>query len=104
MSIILRTRASLLAQQAALDAKADISTVAVLIASGTTTLVGGTKTVATALITANSRVYIAVQSLGTIIVPVAIGASSRSAGVSFTITSQDVTDTSTVVWNLWEPV
>ena len=70
---------------------------------GTATLVAGTATVNTNKITANSRIFLNCQALGTITKPVALGITARTAGVSFTITSMDITDTSTVAWIIMEP-
>lgn len=69
---------------------------------GVSTLVGGTVTVSNTSITANTRIFLTKQSSGT---PVALGALSESARVaatSFTITSDNVTDTSNVAWLLIE--
>lgn len=70
---------------------------------GTATLAAGTVTVSTTAVTANSRIFLTVQSLGTILVPVAVAVTSRTAGASFVITSADVTDTSVVAWMIVEP-
>ena len=70
---------------------------------GTATLVAGTKTVSTTAVTANSRIMLTVQSLGTVGVPKAVGVTARTAGTSFTITSADATDTSVVAWIMFEP-
>ena len=72
-------------------------------AMGVATLVGGTVTVSNTLVTANSRIFLTAQSLGTIVVPAALAISARSAGASFTILSSDVTDTSVVAWEIKEP-
>ena len=71
--------------------------------SGTAVLVAGTKVVTTAAVTANSRIMLTVQALGTVTVPKAVGATARTAATSFTITSADATDTSTIAWALIEP-
>lgn len=70
---------------------------------GTATLVTGTKVVSTTAVTANSRILLTVQSLGTISAPVPIAVTARTAGTSFTITSSDATDTSVVAWMIVEP-
>ena len=70
---------------------------------GTATLSGGTVTVNTTKVTANSRIFLTVQSLGTVAVPKAIGVTARTASTSFTITSADATDTSVVAWIIVEP-
>lgn len=64
---------------------------------GKTTLVAGTKAVANTSVTANTVVFCTVQALGTVAAPKAIHV-VVSAGVGFTITSEDVTDTSVVAW------
>lgn len=70
---------------------------------GTSTLVGGTVTVSTTKVTATSRIYLTIQSLGTVTVPKSVGVTARSAGISFTITSADATDTSVISWVIIEP-
>jgi hypothetical protein len=70
---------------------------------GTATLSGGTVVVNTTKVTANSRIFLTVQSLGTVLVPQSIGVTARSAGASFTITSAGATDTSVVAWYIIEP-
>lgn len=67
-------------------------------AFGSVALVGGTATVDTTAITADSLVFVSVQALGTVGVAQAIGVTARVAGTSFTLTSADGTDTSTVAW------
>lgn len=70
---------------------------------GTATLVAGAVVVATTAVTANSRIFLTVQTLGTVAAPKAIAVTARTAGTSFTITSADGTDTSVVAWLLVEP-
>lgn len=70
---------------------------------GLATMVAGTVTVNTTKVTANSRVQLTVQSLGTVTSPKPVGVTARVAGTSFTITSGDATDTSTVAWTILEP-
>ncbi len=70
---------------------------------GLAVLSGGTVTVNTTKVTANSRIYLEVQVLGTVSVPTMIGVTSRSAGTSFTITSANVVDTSSIAWLIMEP-
>jgi hypothetical protein len=70
---------------------------------GVATLVAGTVTVATSKVTASSRIFLTVQSLGTIALPAALAVTARNAGTDFTITSADVTDTSVVAWVIVEP-
>jgi len=70
---------------------------------GTATLSAGTATVSTTKVTSNSRIFLTIQSLGTVSVPKSIGVTGRSAGTSFTITSEDNTDTSVIAWMIVEP-
>jgi hypothetical protein len=70
---------------------------------GVSTLVGGQVVVANTSITANSRVQVTVQSLGTVSRPQGVGVSARVAGTSFTLMSADATDTSVVAWSIFEP-
>lgn len=68
---------------------------------GAAVLVGGTVVVSTTKVTANSRILLTTQTPGGTIGAVYV--SARTAGVSFTITSLNVLDTSTVAWFLVEP-
>lgn len=70
---------------------------------GTAVLVLGTKVVSTTKVTANSRIFLSSESLGTITSPVAVAVTARTAGTSFTITSANLTDTSTIAWIIIEP-
>lgn len=70
---------------------------------GVATLVAGVVVVSTTKVTANSRILLTPQTLGTITLPAAVGVTARAAGTSFTITSTAVTDTSTVAWVILEP-
>lgn len=70
---------------------------------GIATLVGGTVVVATTKVTANSRIFLTAQALGTITVGQGLGVSARTAGTSFTILSSSAIDTSTVAWIIIEP-
>lgn len=70
---------------------------------GVSTLVAGTVAVGNTSVTANSRILLTVQSLGTVAAPKAIGVTARTPGSSFTITSADATDTSVVAWEIFEP-
>lgn len=72
-------------------------------AMGASTLVGGTVTVNNTLVSASSRIFLTVQSLGTVAAPKAVAVTARTAGTSFTITSADATDTSVVAWHIVEP-
>jgi hypothetical protein len=70
---------------------------------GVTTLVLGTKVISTNKVTANSRIFLMTQSLGTVTVPSALAVSARTAATSFTILASDLTDTSVVAWLIVEP-
>lgn len=68
---------------------------------GASVLVAGTVTVSTTAVTANSRIFLTHQNnSGT---PGFVTVSARSAGTSFTITSSNGADTSTIGWILFEP-
>lgn len=68
--------------------------------SGVVTLAAGAATVIQAAVQAGSRIFTAVQSLGTVTAPKSIGVTARTANTSFTITSADATDTSVVAWEI----
>lgn len=70
---------------------------------GVATLSGGVTVVSTTAVTASSRIFISVQSLGTVTVATPIAVTARSAGTSFTISSSNVIDTSVVAWTIFEP-
>lgn len=70
---------------------------------GVATLVAGTVVVNTTKVTANSRIFLTAQVLGTITVGQGLAVSARTAGTSFTILSQSALDTSTVAWLIMEP-
>lgn len=70
---------------------------------GVATLVAGTVTVSNTSVTANSRIFLTVQSLGTVTKPQAVGVTARTAGTSFVITSFDATDTSVIAYEIFEP-
>jgi hypothetical protein len=70
---------------------------------GTATLSSGAATVSTALVTANSLIFLTAQSLGTVSTPKTLAVTARTASTSFTITSADNTDTSVVAWFFFEP-
>lgn len=70
---------------------------------GTATMVAGTVTVSTTAVTASSRIFLTVQSLGTVAVATPVAVTARTAGTSFTISSSAITDTSVVAWMLVEP-
>lgn len=67
---------------------------------GVVTLVAGSATVSTTAVTANSRIFLTSQVDGG--TPGFVRVSTRSAGVSFTITSS-VADTSAIAWWIAEP-
>lgn len=68
---------------------------------GVATLVAGSVVVANTSVTANSRIFLTSQADGG--TPGWLRVSTRSAGVSFTITSSSGTDTSTVAYQIFEP-
>lgn len=68
--------------------------------AGTVDLIGGTIVVATTAVTANSLIRLTCQALGTVIVPSALCVSAKSTGVNFTILASQVTDTSTIFWEI----
>lgn len=70
---------------------------------GTATLSSGTVVVATTAVATTSRIFLQVQSLGTVTAPKAVAVTARTAGASFTITSADNTDTSVVAWVILTP-
>lgn len=65
---------------------------------GSVTLVGGTATISTTSVTANSLIFLTSQELGTVSDPSALAVTARVAGVSFTITASQATDTSSIAW------
>ena len=69
---------------------------------GLATMVAGTVTVANTSVTANSRIFLTIQSLGTVTVPMAIGVTVKTVGTSFVITSANVTDSSIIAWEIKE--
>lgn len=70
---------------------------------GVATLVAGTVVVANTSITATSRIQLTVQSLGTVTAPSAVCVSARVVGTSFTILASQLTDTSVVAYEIFEP-
>lgn len=73
-----------------------------IIRSGTAVLVAGTVTVTEPATTATSRIVVTSQADGG--TPGWLRISARTAGTSFTITSSDAADTSTIAWLLIEPL
>ena len=70
-------------------------------AMGTAVLVGGTVTVNTTKVAANSRILCFHQVLGGSVGSLYI--SARTVGVSFTVTSSNILDTSTIAWLIVAP-
>ncbi len=68
---------------------------------GTATLAGGTATVITTAVTATSRIFLTVQAAGG--TQGFLRINTRTAGVSFVITSTSGSETSTVAWLIVEP-
>lgn len=68
---------------------------------GVASMTGGTVTVSTTKVTANSRIFLTIQTAGGTLGAVYV--SARSAGTSFTISSLSVLDTSSVAWLIVEP-
>ncbi len=73
------------------------------VVAGSVVLVLGTATVNLASVTANSRIFLSVEVLGTITAPVAVAVTARTPGASFVITSANLTDTSTIAYLVVEP-
>ncbi len=69
--------------------------------SGETTLVAGTKVIANSSITADSKVLLTITALGTVAAPKPMYV-TLNAGVGFTITSSDGTDTSDISYVIFE--
>lgn len=67
---------------------------------GTVALSAGTATVNTTAVTTNSIITLTPQNLGTVTSPKTVGVTARVNGTSFTITSSDNTDTSTIGWQI----
>jgi len=70
---------------------------------GQTTLSGGTAVVADASVTANTKIFVSVHTLGTIAIAAAYDATTRTPGTNFTIKSSSGTDTSVVDYLMLEP-
>lgn len=68
---------------------------------GSVSLIGGTSTVSNTSVTASTRIFLTSESPGGTIGFLSV--SGRSAGTSFTVTSSNILDTSTVAWLLVEP-
>lgn len=78
--------------------KINVTTGANASAGTTGALTAGAIVVSTTAVTANSLVFFTTNALGTVTVPQSYRVSARTPGTSFTIQSQDATDTSTVNW------
>lgn len=65
---------------------------------GSVALVGGTATVATTAVTANSLIFLTSQALGTVAVASGLAVTAKTPATSFVITASQVTDTSTIAW------
>jgi hypothetical protein len=65
---------------------------------GSVALTGGTATVATTAVTANSLIFLTCQALGTVVVASGLAVTAKTAGTSFVITASQATDTSTIAW------
>lgn len=68
---------------------------------GQATLVGGTKTVANTSVTANSKIFLSDSTPGGTLGNLSY---TKSVGTSFTITSSNVLDTSTIDWYIVESI
>lgn len=68
---------------------------------GTAILVAGESVVANTSVTANSRIFLTSQADGG--TPGFLRVSARVAGTSFTITSSNALDTSTIAYEIFEP-
>ncbi len=71
--------------------------------AGVVNLSGGTATVNTTKVTANSMIFLTPQVLGTVTIASGYAVTARTAGTSFTITASAATDTSTMAWWIVEP-
>ena len=69
--------------------------------NGGVVLAAGTNTVANTSVTANSRIFVTSQATGGTVGGENV--SARTAGTSFTITSTNAADTSTVAYEMFEP-
>lgn len=81
----------------------DLVPVSEIVEKGTAVLVTGAKVVTSTKVAANSIIILTTQVLGTVSAPKPLAVTARSAGVSFTITSSDATDTSTVGYLILTP-
>ena len=72
-------------------------------ADGSERVAAATTTVLNSSVTARSRIFMTARTLGTVSVPSALCASSRTAGRSFTVTPSVPTDTSVIAYEIFEP-
>lgn len=86
-----------------LAAYANSSVLGIVYTSGIATLAAGQVVVNTTKVTANSRIFLTEQTIGTVTAGQGLWIKSRVPGTSFTIGSAGVTDTSTVAWLILEP-
>lgn len=70
---------------------------------GTGTLSGGTATISTTKVTANSRIFLTDAGGGVLANIGSLYVSARSVGASFTVTSNNALDTSNFYWLIVEP-
>lgn len=71
---------------------------------GVFTLSGAATTVVTnTTVTANSRIIMTTQTLGTVAAASTLAVTARSAGASFTVTPSQATDTSVIAFQIFEP-
>lgn len=70
---------------------------------GQATLVAGTVTVSNTSVTANSRIFLSIASLGTVTIATEVAVTTLTAATSFVITSANVVDTSVINWIIFEP-
>lgn len=80
-----------------------VGTIGTVKSQGKATLATGVKVVNDAKVTTTCIILLTTQVLGTVAAPKAIAVTARSAGVSFTITSADNTDTSIIGYQIIEP-
>jgi hypothetical protein len=71
---------------------------------GVATLSSGAATVSTTAVHTTSRIFLAIQSLGTVSVAKGLAVTARTDATSFVITSADATDTSVVAWQIFDPM
>jgi hypothetical protein len=89
------------AQQTALDLKANISNIVIVTKEGVSgAMVAGSVTVADASITATSRVLYSRKTAGGTLGHIS---QTQTAGVGFTLTSTSATETSTFVYQIFDP-